>query len=73
MYKTEAGATGRFVMECFAGGSNWHVIKRYHEFHQMRGKNDEFCIQNEDLCIKNGEFCRGAAAPCADRGCDFLF
>lgn len=36
MYKTEAGATGRFVMECVAGGSSWHVIKRYHEFHQLR-------------------------------------
>ena len=36
MYKTDQGAKGRFVVECFAGGSTWQVIKRYSEFHALR-------------------------------------
>ena len=36
MYKTDQGAKGRFVIECFAGGSTWQVIKRYSEFHALR-------------------------------------
>ena len=34
--KTEGGTKVRYVVECEAGGSKWHVVKRYQEFFALR-------------------------------------